>query len=86
MTCAILVRVSAFVTPNGYKNLAQGGGFAEPWVNVIHVVRPEGAIEQAFPYFHHNPMQNPRLESPAPTGQIAQKHLTQGSAKPPPLG
>ena len=42
---------SAFVPPKGYENLAQGGGFAEPWVDVIHVVRPEGAIEQAFSLF-----------------------------------
>jgi hypothetical protein len=90
------VGLSAFVAPKGYetrphryakrcgRDLAQGGGFAEPWVDVIHVVRPEGAIERAFPFFNHNPVQSPRAESIAPTGQIAQKRLTQGSAKPPP--
>jgi len=30
-----LVGVSALATPMGYENLAQGGGFAEPWVNFI---------------------------------------------------
>jgi len=26
------IGVAAFVTPKGYESLAQGGGFAEPWV------------------------------------------------------
>jgi hypothetical protein len=30
--------VSAFVIPKGYENLAQGGGFAEPWVGVFYAI------------------------------------------------
>ena len=37
------------------RDLAQGGGFAEPWVDVIDVIRPEGAIERALPHFNHKP-------------------------------
>jgi len=44
----------------------------------------EGAKERAFPHFNHNPMQNRALNLLLLTGQIAQKRLTQGSAKPAP--
>jgi len=39
------VGVSALVTPKGYENLAQGGGFAEPWVGVFYAICPVGAID-----------------------------------------
>ena len=55
-----------------------------PGVNVIYAVCPQGAKERAFPHFNHNPMQNRALNLLLLTGQIAQKRLTQGSAKPPP--
>ncbi len=55
-----------------------------PGVNVIYAVCPQGAKERAFPHFNHNPMQNRALNLLLLTGQIAQKRLTQGSAKPAP--
>jgi hypothetical protein len=33
------------MTPKAYKNLAQGGGFAEPWVLVVKARSSEGARE-----------------------------------------
>ena len=44
----------------------------------------ERAIERVLPYFNHNPTQNRALNLLLLTGQIAQKRLTQGSAKPAP--
>ena len=36
-------------TPKAYKNLAQGGGFAEPWVLVVKARSSEGAKESVEP-------------------------------------
>ena len=45
------VGVSAFVTPKGYENLAQGGGFAEPWVRCFYAICPMGAIDSTHGFY-----------------------------------